>query len=70
MDYDLEGYQKLTGRVGIPILPSGNWIQDLPSLQKGPPLCAWTSARTDVTVCRGLKPARKALAWGGHRYQL
>ena len=62
MDYDLEGYQELTGRVGIPILPSGNWIQDLPSLQKGLQLRAWTSARTDVTVCGGLTPARKALA--------
>ena len=29
-DYDIEGYRDLTSRVRIPILPSGNWIQDLP----------------------------------------
>lgn len=62
MDYDIQGYQNLTSRVDIPILPSGNWIQDLPSLQRALDSRAWTAARTDVTVCGGLTPARKALA--------
>ncbi len=62
MDYDLEGYRKLTRRVNIPILPSGNWIQDLPSFQEAIRREVWTSARTDVTVCGGLTPARKAMA--------
>jgi L-alanine-DL-glutamate epimerase-like enolase superfamily enzyme len=61
-DYDLDGYCELTSRVSIPILPSGNWIQDLPSLGEALRRHAWTSARTDVTVCRGITPARKALA--------
>ena len=62
MDYDLEGYQKLTSSVDIPVLPSGNWIQDLPSFKRALDLSAWTAARTDITVCGGLTPTRKALA--------
>ena len=61
-DYDLDGYRELTRRVRIPILPSGNWIQDLPSFAEALRTRAWRVARTDVTVCGGITPIRKALA--------
>ena len=62
MDYDLEGYRRLTRRVDIPIVPSGNWVQDLPAFQQALRRETWSRARTDVTVCSGLTPARKAMA--------
>ena len=62
MDYDLEGYRKLASRVDIPILPSGNWIQDLPTYEHALRTGCWSRARTDVTVCGGFTPARKYLA--------
>lgn len=61
-DFDIEGYRELTSRVRIPILPSGNWIQDLPALSDALGKRAWGAARTDVTVCGGITPARKAMA--------
>ena len=61
-DYDLDGYRELTSRVNIPVLPSGNWIQDLPAFAEALRTKAWRVARTDVTVCGGITPARKALA--------
>jgi L-alanine-DL-glutamate epimerase-like enolase superfamily enzyme len=61
-DYDLAGYRELTRRVRIPILPSGNWIQDLPALADALTKRTWTAARTDVTVCGGITAARKAMA--------
>jgi L-alanine-DL-glutamate epimerase-like enolase superfamily enzyme len=60
-DYDLEGYRELTRRVRIPVLPSGNWFQDLPSFAAAIQSKAWRVARTDCTVCGGLTPARKAM---------
>ena len=62
MDYDLTGYRELTKRVGVPILPSGNWIQDLPAFQHALETKCWSVARTDVTVCGGFTPARKYMA--------
>ena len=61
-DYDLEGYRELTRSVGIPIVPSGNWIQDLPAFAHALQTKAWSRARTDVTALGGLTQARKALA--------
>ncbi len=61
-DYDLEGYCDLTRRVRIPILPSGNWIQDLQAFSSALSRHAWTSARTDATVLGGISGARKGLA--------
>ena len=62
MDYDLPGYRELTKSVGVPIIPSGNWIQDLPTFQHALDARCWTAARTDVTVCGGLTPARKYMS--------
>ena len=62
LDYDLEGYRELTSRVRIPILPSGNWIQDLHSFSHAIRTRAWGASRTDVTVSGGFTPGRKAVA--------
>ena len=62
LDFDLEGYRELTSRVNIPVLPSGNWIMDLPALADALRTKTWRAARTDVTVCSGFTQARKALA--------
>ena len=62
LDYDLEGYRDLTSRVNITIVPSGNWIQDLPSFAHAIRTLAWGASRTDVTICGGFTPARKAVA--------
>ena len=35
-DYELDAYRELTSRVNIPVLPSGNWFQDLPSFHAAP----------------------------------
>jgi L-alanine-DL-glutamate epimerase-like enolase superfamily enzyme len=60
-DYDLDGYRELTDRVNIPVLPSGNWFQDLPSFAAALQSKAWRVARTDISVCGGVTPARKAM---------
>lgn len=60
-DSDLEGYRYLTTRTRIPILPSGNWIQDLPAFGEALRTHCWGAARTDVTVCGGITPGHKAM---------
>ena len=62
MDYDLEGYRKLTERSSVDIVPSGNWIQDLPAYERALLSGCWTRARTDLTVCGGFTAAQKYLA--------
>jgi L-alanine-DL-glutamate epimerase-like enolase superfamily enzyme len=62
MDFDLQGYRKLTECSAVDIIPSGNWIQDLPAYEHAVQSRCWTRARTDVTVCGGLTPALKYLA--------
>jgi L-alanine-DL-glutamate epimerase-like enolase superfamily enzyme len=61
-DSDLNGYRELTSRVDIPVLPSGNWIQDLQGFAHALQTRAWSIARTDVTVCGGITPGKKAMA--------
>jgi L-alanine-DL-glutamate epimerase-like enolase superfamily enzyme len=60
-DYDLDGYRELTQKVNIPVLPSGNWFQDLHSFRTALESKAWRVARTDITACGGVTPARKAM---------
>ena len=62
MDFDLEGYQFLTSQGKVDIVPSGNWIQDLPAYERALREKCWSRARTDVTVCGGLTPARKYMS--------
>ncbi|MEM7253989.1 MAG: mandelate racemase/muconate lactonizing enzyme family protein [Pseudomonadota bacterium] len=60
-DSDLDGYRYLTERVSIPILPSGNWFQDLPSFSHAVQSKAWGRSRTDVAAMGGLSPALRAV---------
>ena len=61
-DHDLEGYRALGRGLSIPVLPSGNWIQDLSFFREAIRTQAWGAARTDVTMMGGIGPARKAAA--------
>ena len=45
----------------MPVLPSGNWIQDLPAFSEALHSKAWRVARTDATALGGITPARKAM---------
>ena len=61
-DSDLEGYRELTRRVQIPILPSGNWFQDLHSFAAALGSKAWGRSRTDAAMMGGITQADKAVA--------
>ena len=61
-DSDLDGYRELTSRVTIPILPSGNWFQDLHSFAAALHSKAWGRARTDVAMMGGITQTNKAIA--------
>ena len=61
-DSDIDGYRELNSRVDIPVIPSGNWVQDLPAFSEALHTGAWRSARLDVTIFGGFTRARKALA--------
>ncbi len=62
MDNDLDGYRRLVQRAKVPIIPSGNWIQDLAAWEHALQTDCWSRARTDVTVCGGFTPANKYMA--------
>ena len=62
LDYDLPGYRELTRSVEVPIIPSGNWIQDLTAFQHALATRCWSAARTDVTVAGGFTGGRKYLS--------
>ena len=61
-DHDLPGYRELTGSLEVPVLPSGNWLQDLTAFQSALETRCWTAARTDVAVAGGFTGARKYLS--------
>ena len=61
-DSDLEGYRELSSRVKIPIIPSGNWFQDLHTFAAAIQAQAWGRARTDVAMMGGITQTNKAVA--------
>ena len=61
-DWDLTGYRKLTRAVDIPIIPSGNWIQDLSLFEEALKTGAWNTTRTDATILGGITPVQKAVS--------
>ena len=61
-DHDLEGYRALTRELSVPVLPSGNWVQDLSLFGEAIRTRTWSTARTDVTMMGGIGPAREAAA--------
>jgi L-alanine-DL-glutamate epimerase-like enolase superfamily enzyme len=62
LDTDIAGYRELRRRVGIPILPAGNWLLDPHLIALGIELGAWTSVRVDATIAGGITPTLKILA--------
>ena len=53
MDYDREGYRRADrARVSIPIVPSGNWVQDMPGYEHA--LQSWLLV-TGSNRCHGLR---------------
>ena len=60
-DNDFDGYRQLTAETDIPVLPSGNWVQDLHTFTHAISSQAWKTARTDVTMCQGFTPGRRWL---------
>ena len=61
-DSDLDGYRELTSRVKIPIIPSGNWFQDLHTFNEAIHSKAWGRARTDAAMMGGITQTNKAIA--------
>ena len=61
-DHDLDGYRALTRELSIPVLPSGNWIQDLSLFREALRTRTWGAARTDVTMMGGIGRAQEAAA--------
>ena len=61
-DWDLKSYRTLTRAVDIPIIPSGNWIQDLSLFEEALKTGAWNTTRTDATILGGITPAQKAVS--------
>jgi L-alanine-DL-glutamate epimerase-like enolase superfamily enzyme len=61
-DWDLEGYRSLVNQVDMPVIPSGNWVQDLSLFSENVRTGVWKTTRTDVTILGGITPAREAMA--------
>ena len=60
-DYEFDNYKKLTSKVGIKIIPSGNWITDLNSFNEAIKNKVWTATRTDMAMMGGISFAKKAI---------
>lgn len=60
-DSDMEGYRKLTAASEIPIVPSGNWVQDLSLFEDCLGTGMWSRGRADITIMGGITPALQAM---------
>jgi L-alanine-DL-glutamate epimerase-like enolase superfamily enzyme len=60
-DSDMDGYRRLTKSADIPIVPSGNWVQDLSLFEECLRTGAWSRSRTDITIMGGITPALAAM---------
>ena len=60
-DYDFAGYKKITERVGIKIIPSGNWILDLQRFSEAINNKVWSATRTDMAMMGGITNCKKAM---------
>ena len=62
MSCSTAGYAKLTEKSGVDIIPSGNWVQDLPAYRERLERRCWSRGRCDALICGGLTTAKKYLA--------
>ena len=60
-DYDFLSYKQLTQKVGIKIIPSGNWIVDLQRFSEAINSQIWTATRTDMAMMGGITYGKKAM---------
>ena len=60
-DNDLDAYRKITKQSNIPIVPSGNWVQDLSLFKECLQTATWSRSRTDITIMGGIRPALNAM---------
>lgn len=61
-DADLEGYRWLRQKLDVEIIPAGNEILSLPSIQEGLAKGAWSHARIDATLAGGITKAQQVMA--------
>ena len=61
MDTDLEGYRDLHRRVGIRIIPGGNWVVAPQLMAHAMQMGCWWSARIDVTNAGGYTQSQKIM---------
>ncbi|MBV8651255.1 MAG: mandelate racemase/muconate lactonizing enzyme family protein, partial [Alphaproteobacteria bacterium] len=61
VDTDLAGYRALRRRVGIRIIPAGNWVLDPHLIEIGIRMGAWSSVRVDATIAGGITPTLKIM---------
>jgi L-alanine-DL-glutamate epimerase-like enolase superfamily enzyme len=60
-DSDLEGYRKIVAGSDIPIVPSGNWVQDLSLFEECLRTGVWSRSRADICIMGGITPALEAM---------
>lgn len=58
-DSDTRGYRRLCRESGVDIIPSGNWVRDLPAYRRCLEEECWDRGRCDILICGGLTPAKK-----------
>ena len=59
--YEFENYKELTNKVGIKIIPSGNWLLDLQIFNQAIKNRIWTATRTDMAMMGGITFAKEAI---------
>ncbi len=60
-DNEIQAYRSLTASTDIPIVPSGNWVRDLPLFQECLDTAVWSRSRADVVILDGITPAMEAM---------
>lgn len=60
-DYEFSNYRELTQKVGIKIIPSGNWVVDLERFSEAINTKVWTATRTDMAMMGGITYGKKAM---------
>ncbi len=60
-DYEFAKYKELTNKVGIKIIPSGNWLVDLKIFNLAIKEKIWSATRTDMAMMGGITNAKKAI---------
>ena len=61
-DCDIIGYRELTSAFKIPIVPSGNWVQDLTLFEECLRTNTWSRSRSDITIMGGISLALQAMS--------